>query len=77
MGCCVQQGAVDHSTALLTAPLCLVAMEDIMPKPVRRLVNISRRLKIPLKHLLEYVRFLNGHPTTKLDPSTKRYINER
>ena len=47
-------------------------------QPARaELVNISRRLKIPLKHLLEYVRFLNGHPTTKLRPDTKRYINDK
>jgi hypothetical protein len=47
------------------------------PLPPDQLLAISRRLKIPLKHVTEYARFLRGHPTTKLERGTKRYINEQ
>lgn len=41
------------------------------------LAAISARLKIPLKHVIEFHRFMHGHPTTKLEKETKRFINER
>lgn len=41
------------------------------------LVVIARQLKMPLKHVSEYHRFMHGHETTKLEPSTKRFINDK
>ena len=47
------------------------------PMTPEQLLAISRRLKMPLKHVTEYARFLRGHPTTKLAADTKRFINEK
>lgn len=41
------------------------------------LAAVAARLKIPVKHVVEYHRFMHGHSTTKLDKETKKYINEK
>ena len=37
----------------------------------------ARKLKIPVKHVVEYHRFMHGHPTTKMGADTRKYIREK
>ena len=41
------------------------------------LVAVAAKLKIPVRHVVEYHRFMHGHPTTKMAPATRKYIREK
>lgn len=45
--------------------------------PRERLERIAKKLKIPVVHVVEYHRFMNGHISTKMAPATKKYLREK
>ena len=44
---------------------------------LEELTAVAKKLKIPVKHVVEYHRFMHGHPTTKLTPDTLKYIRTK